>query len=167
MNWKFWKKKEEISKESTKKLVHRPYILDAQRTFVRGIDTIKFRLAFEKKNKNYDKPRLFSVTFKENRYKAYVKIEYDFKTNDHTSHMDDGYINKDNGFVTHKIDDNCLLNLEWHLGTGITLGRYDVEMTLVCEGQTVTDKETVTIHEQSLNYEKSSLGIIKPRTSSG
>jgi hypothetical protein len=157
-NWRFWKKKEpeepeqiNITIEQPKQQVKGkeeyhyttfiPYRYASQRVYIRGVDTIKFAVNYDVKNLY-----LFSVTLTSSNYNAYAKMEFDVKEQKITSHMDDGYINKDNGYASHQILDRLLI-LEWHLGTGVTLGRYDVKMNTISVNKSETIKgDSFDIH---------------------
>jgi hypothetical protein len=178
-NWRFWKKKKEPEepeqqikitiehpKQQEEKEYHYttfiPYRYERKAPYIRGVDTIKFAVNYDVKNLY-----LFSVTLTSNNYyNAYAKMEYDVKAQKVTTHLDDGYINKDNGYVSHRISDGLLI-LEWHIGTGVTLGSYNVEMKTVSVNESKTmEGDSLEIHENTksfADYEKSELVNSRPR----
>jgi hypothetical protein len=123
-----------------------PYVYGYKRTFIRGYDTIKFAV-------NYDKNKLYSfnVTLKDYRYHAYVNINYDVKKGCHSSHLDDGYINKDNGQVSSEIIGGELI-LSWKIGSGFTLGGYSVLMNTISASGSEEIKEDYDITICEKNY---------------
>jgi hypothetical protein len=134
------------AQEEDRKKQFTPYIYENKHTYIRGVDTIKFEV-------DYDKDNLYSfnITLKENEYNAYVNINYDVKKGCHSSHLDDGYINKDNGEINSEIVNGKLLILSWKIGSGFTLGSYSVLMNTISAGgsEEVKEEYSITIHEKN------------------